>query len=96
MSTDLTFITNEQGNTLGDRLAVLGKDSRYFDCMKPGRLEICAYPSDRPHAIVHFLNILEGVMDKGRDISVLRNLTEAGLQATLEFNQEVHSKIITP
>jgi hypothetical protein len=31
---DLTFITNEAGNSLGDRFAVLlGKDTRAFDCL---------------------------------------------------------------
>jgi superfamily II DNA/RNA helicase len=34
MSSDLTFITNEPGNTLGDRLGVLLKDNtRLFDCL---------------------------------------------------------------
>jgi superfamily II DNA or RNA helicase len=34
MSTDLTFITNEQGQHLGDRFGVLlGDDTRFFDCL---------------------------------------------------------------
>lgn len=33
MSTDLTFITNEQGKSLKDRFNVLIKDSRFFDCL---------------------------------------------------------------
>ncbi|MBE0544823.1 MAG: hypothetical protein IH623_26085 [Verrucomicrobia bacterium] len=34
MSSDLTFITNEQGQHLGDRFGVLlGDDTRYFDCL---------------------------------------------------------------
>jgi hypothetical protein len=33
MSTDLTFITNEESCTLGDRFKVLIKDSRFFDCL---------------------------------------------------------------
>ncbi len=34
MSTDLTFITNEAGRTLGDRFAVLlSEDTRFFDCL---------------------------------------------------------------
>jgi HKD family nuclease len=33
MTTDLTFITNENNNSLKDRFNVLIKDSRYFDCL---------------------------------------------------------------
>ncbi len=33
-SSDLTFITNEQGKHLADRFAVLlGEDTRFFDCL---------------------------------------------------------------
>src|SRR5438105_11314948 len=33
-SSDLTFLTNEAGNSLCDRFGVLvGKDTRYFDCL---------------------------------------------------------------
>jgi hypothetical protein len=34
MSSDLTFITNESGETLRDRFEVLlGDDTRFFDCL---------------------------------------------------------------
>jgi len=33
MTTDLTFITNEENQTLKDRFNVLIKDSRFFDCL---------------------------------------------------------------
>jgi len=33
LSTDLTFITNENGKLLKDRFEILIKDSRYFDCL---------------------------------------------------------------
>lgn len=34
VSTDLTFITNEAGQSLRERLAILlGKDTRFFDCL---------------------------------------------------------------
>lgn len=33
MTTDLTFITNEENNKLADRFAALIKDSQYFDCL---------------------------------------------------------------
>ena len=34
MSSDLTFLTNEPGKSLRDRFGVLlGKDTRYFDCL---------------------------------------------------------------
>jgi len=33
MSSDLTFITNEEGQTLKDRFEVLIKDSKFFDCL---------------------------------------------------------------
>jgi len=33
MTTDLTFITNEKGETLSDRFKVLIKDTRLFDCL---------------------------------------------------------------
>ncbi|MCX7727024.1 MAG: phospholipase D-like domain-containing protein, partial [Chitinispirillaceae bacterium] len=33
MSSDLTFITNEQGKTLKDRFTTLIKDSKFFDCL---------------------------------------------------------------
>jgi hypothetical protein len=32
MDSDLTFITNEEGQTLKERFEVLIKDSKYFDC----------------------------------------------------------------
>jgi hypothetical protein len=33
-SSDLTFITNEAGQSLRDRFAILlGKDTRFFDCL---------------------------------------------------------------
>lgn len=33
MTTDLTFITNEENNKLVDRFAALIKDSQYYDCL---------------------------------------------------------------
>ncbi len=33
MTTDLTFITNEENNKLEDRFAALIKDSQFFDCL---------------------------------------------------------------
>jgi hypothetical protein len=34
MSTDLTFITNEPGNSLRDRFAIVFRNNtRYFDCL---------------------------------------------------------------
>ena len=34
ISSDLTFLTNEDGSSLRDRFGVLlGKDTRYFDCL---------------------------------------------------------------
>src|SRR6266566_186370 len=34
VSSDLTFLTNESGNSLRDRFGVLlGKDTQYFDCL---------------------------------------------------------------
>jgi len=33
MSSDLTFITNEEGQTLKERFKVLIKDSQFFDCL---------------------------------------------------------------
>jgi len=34
MTSDLTFLTNEAGNTLNDRFAVLlREDTRFFDCL---------------------------------------------------------------
>ena len=34
MSSDLTFITNEHGQHLGDRFGILlGDDTRFFDCL---------------------------------------------------------------
>jgi len=33
MSSDLTFITNEEGQTLKERFEVLIKDSKFFDCL---------------------------------------------------------------
>jgi len=32
MNNDLTFITNESGQTLKERFEVLIKDSKFFDC----------------------------------------------------------------
>jgi hypothetical protein len=44
MSSDLTFITNEQGKHLGDRFGVLlGDDTRLFDCLV-GYLFISGFP----------------------------------------------------
>ena len=33
MTSDLTFITNEQGQNLAKRFSSLIKDTRYFDCL---------------------------------------------------------------
>jgi hypothetical protein len=33
MSSDLTFVTNEEGQTLKERFEVLIKDSKFFDCL---------------------------------------------------------------
>src|SRR5271169_6153469 len=34
ISSDLTFLTNESGNSLRDRFGdLLGEDTRYFDCL---------------------------------------------------------------
>ena len=33
MSTDLTFVTNEDGRTLSERFKVLIKNTKFFDCL---------------------------------------------------------------
>ncbi len=33
MTTDLTFITNENNQSLKDRFNILIKDARFFDCL---------------------------------------------------------------
>ena len=33
MTTDKTFLTNEEGNTLKDRFGDIIKNSKFFDCL---------------------------------------------------------------
>ena len=41
MNSDLTFITNEAGQTFRDRFEILIKDSRFFDCLVGYQIDFC-------------------------------------------------------
>lgn len=79
MSTDLTFIINDDG-------------SKLIDWISTGKLEIKAYPSEKIHAKVYIMTFHEGDRDKGRVITGSSNFSQSGLQDNLEFNIELKNR----
>ena len=62
---------------------------KFVEWLRSKKLEIQAYPSANLHAKVYIMTFADGDRDKGRVITGSSNLTEAGLQANLEFNVEL-------
>ncbi len=65
---------------------------KFVKWIRSGKLEIKAYPSENLHAKVYIMTFAEGDRDKGRVITGSSNLTQAGLQANLEFNVELKNR----
>lgn len=62
MNTDLSFITNEENQTLKERFEVLIKDTSFFDCLvgyfySKRYLGLCAFctnvPTTQPNSFQH-------------------------------------------
>jgi hypothetical protein len=76
MSSDLTFLTNELGNTLRDRFSdILKENTSFFDCL-------VGY-----FFISGFYKIYPALENTGSD-----NFTQSGLQDNLEFNVELKNR----
>jgi hypothetical protein len=65
---------------------------KFVEWIKSGKLEVRAFPSERVHAKLYIMTFQDGDRDKGRVITGSSNLTEAGLQANLEFNVELKNR----
>jgi superfamily II DNA/RNA helicase len=76
----------------GDSANIEDGISKFVEWIKSGKLEVRAFPSERVHAKLYIMTFQDGDRDKGRVITGSSNLTEAGLQANLEFNVELKNR----
>ena len=65
---------------------------KFLEWVRSGKLEIKAYPTENLHAKVYIMTFAEGDRDKGRIITGSSNLTQSGLQDSLEFNVELKNR----
>ena len=90
-STDLTFITNEPGETLRDRFGVLlGDDTRFFDCLV-GYFFISGFHKLHPAlAKTEKIRILRGIKT---DRAICELIQTAKKQRELELVLESHAQV---
>jgi superfamily II DNA or RNA helicase len=89
MSTDLTFITNEGGQSLRDRFAVLlGNNTRFFDCLV-GYFFISGFHKLQPAlANTEKIRILVGLKTDGATVDLIQTA-----KAQQEFILESHAQV---
>lgn len=97
MSSDLTFITNEENQILKERFEVLIKDTSFFDCL------VGYFYSSGFHAIYHSLEntekirILIGISTSRRTFELLENANKSKKQqfdfSHAEAKQEVENLV---
>jgi hypothetical protein len=89
MSSDLTFITNEDGQSLADRFGVwLGKNTRFFDCLG-GYFFISGFHKLQP-ALTNTgkIRILIGIKTDGATVELIQTA-----KAQQEFILEAHAQV---
>jgi len=89
MSADLTFITNEDGQSLADRFGtLLGNNTRYFDCLV-GYFFISGFHRLHPAlAQTEKIRILVGIKTDGATVELLQTA-----KAQQEFILESHAQV---
>ncbi|MCA9941598.1 MAG: hypothetical protein KC418_23320 [Anaerolineales bacterium] len=83
MTTDLTFITNENSRTLRDRFNVLIKDARFFDCLVGYFYTSGFYAIHHALAATEKIRILIGISTDQRTYDLITN---AQREQQLEFH----------
>jgi hypothetical protein len=98
MSSDLTFITNEENQTLKERFEVLIKDTSFFDCL------VGYFYSSGFHAIYHSLEdtekirILIGISTSRHTFELLEkaNMSACNAQADKPKQQQINLVLSFP
>jgi HKD family nuclease len=85
MSTDRTFITNEEGNTLQDRFLILLKDTRFFDVLVGYFYTSGFYTLYQSLENTEKIRILIGI-NTNRQTSDLIQQSQAPTQGTFQFS----------
>jgi superfamily II DNA/RNA helicase len=98
MTTDLTFITNEHGQSLKDRFEVLIKDSRFFDCLVGYFFTSGFYAVYRPLEKTEKIRILIGISTDRRSYDLMSNARNEEQLAIpfshAETKQEIGDRIV--
>jgi len=89
MSSDLTFITNEGGHSLGDRFStLLGHNTRFFDCLV-GYFFISGFHKLHPALTnTEKIRILIGIKTDGQTVELTQTAEEQQ-----EFILESHAQV---
>lgn len=89
MSSDLTFITNEDGQSLADRFGVLlGNNTRFFDCLV-GYFFISGFHKLQPALTnTEKIRILVGIKTDGKTVELIQTA-----KAQQEFILESHAQV---
>ena len=89
MSSDLTFITNEDGKSLADRFGVLlGNNTRFFDCLV-GYFFISGFHRLHPALKdTEKIRILVGIKTDGATVELIQTA-----KAQQEFILESHAQV---
>src|SRR3989449_11046263 len=95
MSSDLTFITNEQGKHLGDRFGVLlGDDTRFFDCLV-GYFFISGFHRLHPAlTTTEKIRILVGIKTDGATYELIQKQQEFVLESHAQVRERVPGEIL--
>ncbi len=93
MSTDLTFITNEEGKHLKERFEVLIKDSKLFDCLVGYFFTSGFYAIYNSLENTEKIRILIGISTDKKTYELLSSCNEE-IQQTLPFSHAETKQVI--
>lgn len=93
MSTDLTFITNEEGKHLKERFEVLIKDSKFFDCLVGYFFTSGFYAIYNSLENTEKIRILIGISTDKKTYELLSSCSE-DIQNTISFSHAETKQVI--
>ncbi|MGB4291647.1 MAG: helicase-related protein [Bacteroidales bacterium] len=86
MSADLTFITNEENQTLKQRFQILIKDTRFFDCIVGYFYTSGFFSIYKSLEKTEKIRILIGIGTSGETVSLINNEQEDNYQKEVQFS----------
>ncbi len=92
-SVDLTFITNERGETLSDRFSTLIKDTRFFDCLA-GYFYVSGFHLiEKPLENSEKIRILIGISTSKETFDMMREAKKTAQQDLMLSHKETKDEV---